>query len=327
MAENIKLLSSQQRNFTVNQGYFYLFDYNQDNIIVKTDDGNTAFSYPLDTLIHTQQVVSTEFDGVYFWSLQNQRPDATDIRIRQWKIDNFVAKLQNTITKTGDGSHKYDSTAFSVEHYHDTFGNAVSGTTNITMTTYSGSSALTFTKTPGPGNLILHLGPNTNGEEEDVEVSSTTSIGVTITGGTQYAYEVGDPINFYTYLWVFNDYNGPGGGGALYKFDAYTGEYLTKYPSGAYDSVGAATFFRVNSFADNLDIGVVDALIYTKSTNMLFVNTTEVGGELIYYGSMVMENIDSDETNVIPVADLAMEGDNVYRLQIQQDGAGSPWDQ
>jgi len=114
--ENIKLLSSQQRNLTVNQGYFYLFDYAQDNIIVKTDDGNTAFSYPLDTLMSSPQVVSAEFDGVYFWSLQNQEPGADDITIMRWKLDNFIAKLQNTFTYTDNGSHKYDSTAFSVEH-------------------------------------------------------------------------------------------------------------------------------------------------------------------------------------------------------------------
>ena len=132
--ENIKLLDNYQENLTVYQGYFYVFDYRQDNIIVKTDDGNTAFSYPLDTALGSPQVTSTEFDGVYFWSLQNQEPGADDIEIRQWKIDNFVAKLQNTFTYTNSGSHKYDSIAFSVEHYHDTFGNTVSGTTNITIT-------------------------------------------------------------------------------------------------------------------------------------------------------------------------------------------------
>jgi hypothetical protein len=113
----------------------------------------------------------------------------------------------------------------------------------------------------------------------------------------------------------------------LYKFDAYDGAYLTKYSSGAYNNVGAATFFRINSFSSDPDIGVVDALSYIKSTNLLFVNTTEIGGELTYYGSMVLENIYSDESNVIPVVDIAMEGDNVYRLQIREDGANSNWSQ
>ena len=43
MAENIKL---RKRNFTVNEGYFYTIENDRDNLLQKTDDGNTAFSYP-----------------------------------------------------------------------------------------------------------------------------------------------------------------------------------------------------------------------------------------------------------------------------------------
>ena len=325
MAENIKLISGQQQNFTVDQGYFYLFDYAQDNIIVKTDDGNTAFSYPLDTLI-ANQVRSTEFDGVYFWSLEN--PDTSNNIIRQWKLDNFIAKLQNTFTYNVDATHRYDSTAFSVEHYHDSFAaNASASGTSIQLTTYSGSSALNFTTTSGDG-LTLHLGPNTNGEEEDVTVTGTITGGVAISGalagGLQYDYQLGDDIHFYTHLWVFNNYDGLNATGALYKFDAYTGDYMTRYGSGAYNGVGAATFFKVSSFAD---YGTVDALIYIKSTNMLFINTGAAGATLPYYGSMVLENIYNDESNIISVVDLAIDGDNVYRLQKREDGGSGDWPQ
>jgi len=322
MAENIKLIAGQQQNFTVNQGYFYLFDYAQDNIIVKTDDGNTAFSYPLDTLIGTSQVVSTEFDGVYFWSLQNQVPGANDINIMRWKLDNFIAKLQSTFTYENDGSHNYNSNAFSVEHYHDSFAaNASASGVNILLTTYSGSSLLNFTTTSGDG-LTLHLGPNTNGEEEDVTVTGTIAGGVTVSSGLQYDYQLGDDINFYTNLWVFNNYDGLNATGALYKFDAYTGDYITRYSSGAYNGVGAATFFKVDCFTD---YGNVDALIYIKSTNMLFINVGAAGATLPYYGSMVLENISADESSVIAVVDIAIEGDNVYRLQKREDGASGDW--
>jgi hypothetical protein len=324
MAENIKLISGQQQNFTVNQGYFYLFDYAQDNIIVKTDDGNTAFSYPLDTLLSTSQVVSTEFDGVYFWSLQNQVPGANDINIMRWKLDNFIAKLQSTFTYENDGSHNYNSNAFSVEHYHDSFAaNASASGVNILLTTYSGSSLLNFTTTSGNG-LTLHLGPNTNGEEEDVTVTGTIAGGVTVSSGLQYDYQLGDDINFYTNLWVFNNYDGLNATGALYKFDAYTGDYITRYSSGAYNGVGSATFFKVDSFAD---YGNVDALIYIKSTNMLFINVAAAGATLPYYGSMVLENIYDDESTVISVVDIAIEGDNVYRLQKREDGESGDWGQ
>jgi len=78
-SENIKLSKTNQANFTAHNGYFYTFDHAQDNLLQKTDDGNTSFSYPYDTLM-SNLVKSAEFDGVYFWSLED--PGGNDITIR-----------------------------------------------------------------------------------------------------------------------------------------------------------------------------------------------------------------------------------------------------
>jgi len=314
--ENIKL---RKRNFTIDQGYFYTFDNDQDNLLQKTDDGNTAFSYPFDILMDDDAedvVVSAEFDGVYFWSMQNK---ASNTVIKRWKIDNYICKLQQTLTYTDSGSHTYDSGAFTVAHYHDTLvsGVAVSGTL-LSLTDYGSSDMMDFTTTSGAG-LTLHLGPNTNGEEEDVEVDTAVSGVITITNGAQYAYDPGDAVNFYTYLWMLNDYDGTDAStGALYKFDAYTGEYITRFAGGAYRDVNAATFYNVNSFTE---FGDVDTLCYIKGTNTLFVNVESP--TLEYYGSMVMSNVLADDATVIDVYDLAMDDQNVYRLQLIADGGGA----
>ncbi|KKN58621.1 hypothetical protein LCGC14_0550400 [marine sediment metagenome] len=319
MAENIKLISGQQVNFTIDDGYFYTLDSAQDNLLVKTDDGNTAFSYPFDTLM-SNTITSSEFDGVYFWALEDS--GTNDMTIRRWQLENYVCKLRTTHDFTETGSHKYQSGAFSVEHYHDTFyEDTTSGSNTILLITYSGTSMLDFTTTVGDG-LTLHLGPNTNGEEEDVVVTGTVAGGVTISGTTLYSYLTGNEINFYTYIWMFNNYNGLSATGALYKFDAYTGVYITKYGSGAYSSVGAATFYNVNSFTE---LGDVDTLMYVKGTNILFVNTGAAGATLPYYGSMVLENIMQNETTVIPVQDIATYDQNIYRLQLTEDGASGAW--
>lgn len=321
-SENIKL---RYENFTVHQGYFYNFDHSLDGLYQKTDDGNTAFSYPLDTLL-SNEINSTEFDGVYFWTLEDS--GTYDTTIRRWEIDNYVCKLRQTFNFTETGSHRYQSAAFSVEHYHTTLasGVTVSGT-DIFLTKYADQDDLmSFTTTDGDP-LTLHLGPNSSGQEEDVQVSTVTSgsvYTVTLVSGTNYAYDASDDVNFYTYLWLFNDRDGLNATGALYKFDAYTGEYIKKYSSGAYKSVGAATFYTVDSF---IDYGDVDTLCYVKGTNLLFVNVREEtdAGTLDYYGSMVMENIKSDEVTVITVYDLAMDDQNVYRLQKTPDGTGTTW--
>lgn len=324
--ENIKLIKGQQDNFTVDQGYFYTFDHDQDSLLQKTDDGNTSFSFPFDTLMgnnSTDVVKSAEFDGVYFWSLQNK---SDRVSIKRWKIDNYICKLQQQFDYLdSDPNHNYDSQAFSVAHYHTALSSGVvSGSNTLYLDDYWDDSALmNFTTTSGD-KLTLHIGPNSNGEEEDVVITGTVSGGVTITSGTlQYNYAEGDKVNFYTYLWMFNNYDGTSSAtGALYKFDAYTGDYITRYAGGAYKSVKACTFYNVNSFTE---YGNVDTLVYIKGTNALFVNVNASGNKLPYYGSMVMENIKSDESTVITVYDMCMDSQNMYRLQDVPDGTGTTW--
>jgi len=320
MAENIKL---RKRNFTVDEGYFFTIEEDRDNLLSKTDDGNTAFSYPLDTLI-TQTPLSLEFDGVYFWALMDT---GADMRVQRWKIDNYVAKLQQTIDFVSDGSHTYASEAFSVAHYHDTLASGVAATeTLISLDEYGNDADIMDFTTSSGDPLTIHLGPNTNGEEEDVQVSSRAGGGnITTVSGLTYTYAHDDPVNFYTNIWLFNNSNGVDTtNGALYKFDAYTGDYIKKYPGGAYRDVDAATFYNVDSFTE---YGDVDTLAYIKSTNTLFVNVVqEHEGKLVYYGSMVMDNIQSDESSVLTVYDLAMDDQNVYRLQKGPDGGtGETW--
>jgi len=104
--DNIKL---RKQNFTVKDGYYFTFDDDQDALLQKTDDGNTAFSYPCDSVLSIE-VKSLEFDGIYFWSLSGNS-------IKQWRIDNYVCKLQNTYTYSSGGGHTYDFDCFSIEHY------------------------------------------------------------------------------------------------------------------------------------------------------------------------------------------------------------------
>ena len=325
-SENIKLNKTNQANFTAHNGYFYTFDHAQDNLLQKTDDGNTSFSYPYDTLM-SNLVRSAEFDGVYFWSLEDPG-GGNNTTIRRWLIDNYVCKLQQTFAYTAGGGHNYDSQAFSVEHYHTTFSSPTnSGSTTLPMTDYSDHPSINFTTTSGDP-LTLHLGPNSNDEEEDVYVDTVISGGVTISGatssGTDYSYAAGDPIQYYTHVWMFNNFDGTSSTtGALYKFDAYTGEYITRYVSGAYKDIKAATFYKVDSFSSLY--GIIDTLCYIKTTNLLFINTGQAGATLPYYGSMVMENIQDDEATVISVYDITMDDQNIYRLQDKPDGTGTTW--
>lgn len=325
--ENIKLIKTQQSNFTVSEGYFYTFDYSVDSLLQKTDDGNTAFSYPTDELL-SRLVYSSEFDGVYFWSLENTTTGV--VYIKRWKIDNYVCKLQQTYSLNNSVSHYYDAYTFSVAHYHTTMsGTAVSGASTIYINDYyDDSSLMGFTTTSGDG-LTMHLGPNSSGEEQDVTVSGVVADGVVLLTPLTYDFAMNDAINFYTNIWVFNNWDGVDSTtGALYKFDAYTGDYVTKYRGGAYKDIRAATFYTVNSLKNpitHVSYGDVDTLAFVKGTNMLFINVGAAGVTLPYYGSMVLENIKSDKATVIAIYALTMSDQNVYRLQDIPDGTNTTW--
>ncbi|HLD90920.1 MAG TPA: invasin domain 3-containing protein [Patescibacteria group bacterium] len=259
MADNIKL---RKPNFTTLDGYFLTFDEDQDALLQKTDDGNTAFSYPLDTVL-TQTILSTEYDGLYFWTLESK---ADGRIIRRWLIDNYVCKLQQTITLTNDGSHTYNANTFSVEHYHTTLTASVtSGSTEIYLNEYSNTPEII-------NGCVLYIGPNSNNDYELVTVSGTIFGGVSLTTPLVYGYDSNDAVGFNKYLWLLNNSNGVDTStGALYKLDSHTGAYITKYAGGQYKDITACTFHKISAFSA---YGSVDTLAYIKGTNTLFVNTS-----------------------------------------------------
>lgn len=261
MATNIKLT---KQNFTVVGGYFYTFDEAQDALLQKTDDGNTAFSYPLDTLISTA-VISLEYDGVNFWTLQDGATN--EVIIKRWRIDNYVCKLQETFTFSPDASHNYVVDTFTVAHYHTALTTTASGGSNtLYIDNYSDSPSII-------DNAVLFLGPNSNGEYEEVTVTGTIFGGVNLTSPTTYQYADGDEVQFHKHLWLFNNYNGTSSAtGALYKFNSHTGAYMTKYAGGQYKDITSSTFYTIPSF---VEYGPVDSLTYIKGTNALFVDVSE----------------------------------------------------
>ena len=297
--ENITL---RKQNVTMVDGYFYMVDEDQDALVVKTDDGTQAYSYPLDTTI-TNTVKSIEHDGRNFWSLEN--PGGNTIIIRRWNVENYVLKLRDTFTLS-PGAHNYDSVAFTVQHYHLRFsGNEASGQSNLSVSTDS-KFTLNAQLTSG---MTAFLGPNSSGESEEISVNSTGVDYINVNGTTTYAYATNDPISFYNRIWVFNDFDGTdAGSGGLYKINAYTGSYMTHTAGGAYQNINSCTFFDMNDVYGN----DTNAICYVKATNLIFLDPDDLTDS---FGSMTMDNLEDDLATVIPIYDLTMYGSNVYRLQ------------
>jgi len=297
-------LNFRKPHMTFVDGYFYMFDNDTDMLLQKTDDGVTSFSYPFDTLM-SKTMDSIEHDGVNFWSMEDGSDSNVKV-IRSWYIDNYTCKLKTTITLSNP-AHKFDSNAFTVEHYHCTIsGGYTTGDTIITV----GKNVDTL-----PGDLqsgmAVTIGPNSDGKQETINVQYVNDNVITLADPLEYSYLDEDNLQYYNYLWVFNNANGTDTStGALYKINAYSGSILAIYPGGVYKDIMAATFSEITHFTE---FGAVNSLMYVKASNLLFVNVHSP--TLDYYGSMAMDTIKSDEVTIIPVYDIAVYNKNVYRLQ------------
>lgn len=283
--ENIRF---RKRNLTMVDGYFYMMDEDTDSLIVKTDDGSQAYSYPLDTTIGST-ILSFEHDGRNFWSMEDSGSDAV---IKRWQLDNYVCKQRNSFTIVGVSSE-----AFTVEHYHTTFASSeVSGQTNLSLSDTTGINV---------GDKVF-LGPNTNGQSEECSVDAVYVGSIDVPGpGIQHDYDGGDPVSSWAYIWLFDDT----AGGKLHKIDAYTGATVTVSGGGEYSSVKAATFFDMYDITERPTWS--DSICYVKTTNLLFKNPNDWTN----YGSLAMDNVEDDQATVIVMYDLTMEGTNIYRLQ------------
>lgn len=294
--ENVRL---RKKNIVVVDGYFYMIDEDLDVLVVKTDDGTQAYSYPLDSTL-SNQVLSLDYDGYNFWSLE--QTTSTEVTIKRWHLDNYVCKLRETFVfnNTNYPGIHFNSDAFAIEHYHTTFSfDEAIGQIVLSITDNSDMAA----------DQTLVLGPNSSGQQEEVIIQSVGSGNVTITLPIDYAYSANDSISFYKNIWIFNDYYGTiADHGALYKVDAYDETISGTNSGGAYHGVNAATFFNTT---DVFGAGA-DAICYIKGTNMLFMNPNDVDNS---YGSMTMDNIEDDLATTISIYDVTIEGSNVYRLQ------------
>jgi hypothetical protein len=259
---------------TIANGYFYMFDEDWGDLVEKIDDGGISFTYPLDVdLSHSYvdqyalgYVRDTQYDGRNFWTLQEV--NIGGYIIRRWAIENYACRLRDEFVYIDTSSATYRSNTFGVEHYITEFDCTVSGGNNVLcLDEYYDSTVAS--------GVALFLGPNENGEQEEVTVSGVSGSDVTIMSGTQYTYKSGDNINFYKSLFVFNDYDGTSSAkGTLYRFDAYTGDYMSSDVNVDYKDVIASTFVRIKNTLQYYPDA--HTLLYIKDTNAKLRNMSDL---------------------------------------------------
>jgi hypothetical protein len=170
------------------------------------------------------------------------------------------------------------------------------------------------------GDKLL-LGPNTNGDIEEVVVQSATSSSVTLTTATVHGYGAGDKIRYYKYGYFFNDYDGTDSSkGSLYKIDLYTGSVVRREAGTQFKSVKSCT---VGTVADRNGNGVVDydgngvndvfdALLFVKGS-LLFIT------DLYASTARLISNMLLDISTGTTIYDLTNRGSVLYLLQSGYD--------
>lgn len=297
-------------------GYFYMFDNSESMLIKKVSDGSVAYAYPiLDTV--GSEIKSLEYDGHYFWTLQDGTSPTWDMVLKKWVIEGYFCELKSSVDISYDGTDRYDSECFTLEHYHTTFAATSSGGDSfVCLTDYANNSSIV-----SPGT-VLNLGPNSSAQYEDVTVTGTilgNKLGLNFFTG--YSYEVGDPINIVKYIWLFNNYNGVDTDGALYKFDANDGSYLNRYDGSQYGDSKSCIFERIteiNQFDE------IYSIMYVRDTDLVFLDVSS-DSSISVYCTMIMDNLQTNGSTIIDIYDLVIYEGAIYRLQIKANYYGTDY--
>ena len=272
---------------------------------------------------------SLEYDGKYFWTLEN--PGGDDVIIKKWLISGFICRLQRTYTLNGSAAQKFFSLAFAIEHYDRQL-----------ATSYGpGASSLALNQIPTPSTSgvadvtrlnngdILRLGPsnhpNSAGLEEEIVITGTVSgTHVTLASPTTLFYLQNDPCSVATDCWFFNkfqpaDPDPVNGSGQLYSFDVdnVTTTLVNRDQGNEFRDVQAATYLFDPGGAPVGPSGPRDFLVYMNQSNLLFVETEPTESTFLSNVKSAAQNNQETDSTIIPVDEITSEGNTLFRLQLK----------
>ena len=195
--------------------------------------------------------------------------------------------------------------AFVVEHFHRTLSlSATRGSSTIRLNSVDGISIGT----------ILYLGPSTAGgfvgNEEQITVQGINSVTNDITffkqGGLENDFTGGNPVDFHTSIWFFNDHSYTGQAdnrGTINQFE-YPSKNLITIDSGAkYSGVTAADFDQTK-------------ISFIRSFMLLTLDTENITFDL--ESSLEANLVESNKWELIKVHDLISDLDNNLYFKLQQ---------
>ena len=344
--ENIQIADP---NFTTDGVYFYSLSYTNQSMQAKTDDGDTAFSYPVDTAL-TGTVNALEWDGVYFWSLED-KATADGVIIRKWAIDSFLLKQITSFTLTDGGGHTYRADDFAVEYYCLSVGNNgldginppfTYGLSSVEVSdnaVFSSGDTVNFVRRRAPtsqryGTSLVESKVVTTVGGDGVTLNFGSSMSQGVYGdaggfrGPAATFSASDPtppdfVYVTKNIWLLNN-NAPSGSatGGLYRLNPNNGSVVVAYSGAQYDDITSAGFYATYNVSGtfpwqyNTSVsGTEKFVLFAKGTNLLFFNVDT----LAVTKSLSLDAVAKVAGGNWTISDLAVAGfePNValYRLQ------------
>jgi len=315
-------LQLTEPNFTRIAGYFYHLDVNGSTLYKKTDDGNNAFSYPLDTAI-ANPIESLQYDGRYFYTLENLTDANTNkgqLIFKRWEIQDYVLRFIKSYTLNGSVGQRYDSSAFGIEHHELVFSGipANSGSTSIRV---SGDMS-----TIVPGD-ILYMGPSSFtgniGQYQERTVTSITgnlinlSLPLTASFNGTTSVSGADSITFSNNCWFFNSYkpnetiSGASGGLFSFNLNSVTPTPMFRKVGSEFANALAATFMRDSYFGTTGR----SFLTFVNQTNLLFLEVDPTNPGYLTIIQSAAQNNQETTNAVIPIYEITNELNTIFRLQ------------
>ena len=308
----IEYIDSNSTNFSfgpeVGKYYYFDADANGDfaNPALKekiagssAGSSQTSATYPALPLSPplANNIISLSYDGSFFWTLENAS-SISAVVLRRWKIEgSFLVEKQTYTYLSSVEGIRMQVGAAAVEHYHRVMGGSViSGDTTVNIGSNAGIIA---------NQTYVTLGPSTHsdnlGQTEYKKVSSLTlDTSIVFGSGVTYKYNVGDPVSFYTNVWLFNYHrtSSADNEGKIIIKNLYTGSTITTLNRGFCSKVTASKFYDGKVF-----------LIVPN--NMLAINTSTYLNEQ----SMLLGCEEDNYAEYSTVYDIEIDAEYIYKLQ------------
>lgn len=282
--------------FSTKNGYFYYIEESSGVLCKKVCDGGMAFTYPIVENVGFNPIKYMHYDGYYFWTLQDGST-GNDIDIKRWYISDYFCRLRDTVLSLEHTDlYDYNIDTFTLEHYNTTLSGGVNkGDSSLSISDYCSEVE--------SGDELL-LGPNYDGKCENVTVTGTlenpNELGLNFF--IQNNYEDGDNVVFSKNIWLINKYFDDSLEASLLKYSILDEELTNVFQDLSFKDVISSCYYLKNN---------TPYILFVVDTNLRFLNLKSIETEK----TMTLDNLELDQSTVIPITAIQVENDTLYRLQ------------